>query len=72
MADKREVTSKEVQAGHWDASDQSLLSATSMATLAQRTAWLDEVLQLAYASGALKVRRMMTKEEWDVMGSSNP
>jgi hypothetical protein len=27
-------------------------------------AWLEEALQLAYASGALKPRRFITKEEW--------
>ena len=31
----------------------------------------EEVLQLAYATGALKPRRMLTKEEWDAMGSSS-
>jgi hypothetical protein len=69
MADKREVTSEEEQAAHWDSSDQSLLSATLAATPTQRIAWLEEALQLAYATGALKPRRMMTQEEWDAMGS---
>ncbi len=55
----------------WDASDQSLLSATLMATPTQRIAWLEETLQLAYATGALKPRRVMTQEEWDAVGSSN-
>lgn len=72
MSDKREDASGETQAGHWDASDQSLLSATLMATPAQRLAWLEEALQLAYASGALKPRKFLTQEEWDAMGSSNP
>ena len=49
---------------------QSLLSATLMATPTQRIAWLEEALQLAYATGALKPRRMISKEEWDAMGSS--
>jgi hypothetical protein len=70
MADKREVASREEQAAHWDASDQSLLSATLAATPTQRIAWLEEALQLAYATGALKPRRMLTQEEWDAMGKS--
>lgn len=70
MTDKREGASGQMQAGHWDASDQSLRSATMMATSAQRLAWLEEALHLAYATGALKPRRMMTQEEWDAMGSS--
>ena len=40
----------------WNADDQSLLSATLLATPAQRLAWLEEALRLAYASGALKLR----------------
>ena len=71
MADRREVASGEEQAEHWDASDQSLLSATLMATPTQRIVWLEEALQLAYATGALKPRRMLTKEEWDAMGASS-
>lgn len=59
------------QTEHWDASDQSLRSATMMATPTQRIAWLEEALQLAYASGALKPRRFISKEEWDAMGSSS-
>jgi hypothetical protein len=70
MVDKRNVGSGEEQTEHWDASDQSLLSATLMATPAQRLAWLEEALQLAYASGALKPRQFLTQEEWDAMGSS--
>ncbi|MDH4187257.1 MAG: hypothetical protein OEV08_09680 [Nitrospira sp.] len=70
MADEREVASGETQAEQWDASDQSLLSATLMATPAQRLAWLEEALQLAYATGALKPRKFLTQEEWDAMGSS--
>ncbi|MBI5673768.1 MAG: hypothetical protein HZC50_11140 [Nitrospirae bacterium] len=72
MADKREVASEKEQAEHWDASDQGLLSATLMATPTQRIAWLEEALQLAYATGALKPRQMLTKEEWDAKGSLNP
>jgi len=44
MADRREVTSGEEQAAHWDSSDQSLLSATLAATPTQRIAWLEEAL----------------------------
>lgn len=72
MADRREDALRETQTELWDASDQSLLSATLMATPAQRLAWLEEALQLAYATGALKPRRFLTQEEWDAMGSSNP
>jgi hypothetical protein len=43
-----------------------------MATPTQRIAWLEEALQLAYATGALKPRRMLTEEEWDAMDSLNP
>ena len=70
MAEECEGTSKEEQTKHWDASDQSLLSATLLATPTQRIAWLEEALQLAYATGALKPRRFLSKEEWDAMGSS--
>ena len=55
----------------WNADDQDLLVATLAATPAQRLAWLEEALQLAYATGALKPRRFLTQEEWDAMGSSN-
>lgn len=70
MAEKHEPASGERKTEPWDASDQSLLSATLMATPTQRIAWLEEALQLAYASGALKPRRFISKEEWDAMGSS--
>lgn len=72
MADKYEVASGKVPMEHWDASDQSLHSATLRATPTQRIAWLEEALQLAYTTGALKPRRLISKEEWDAMGSSNP
>ncbi|MEK9140759.1 MAG: hypothetical protein AAB308_06875 [Nitrospirota bacterium] len=58
-----------MQPADWNADDQNLLAAILMATPTQRIAWLEEALQLAYATGALKPRRMMTKEEWDAMGS---
>jgi hypothetical protein len=69
MADKSEVALGGEQGEHWDSSDQCLLSATLMATPTQRIAWLEEALHLAYASGALKPRRFISKEEWDAMGS---
>jgi len=47
-------------------------NASLAATPAQRLAWLEEALQLAYATGALKPRKLLTQEEWDAMGSSNP
>lgn len=40
----------------WDVTRQDLLAATFTATPAQRLAWLEEALRLAYASGALKPR----------------
>jgi hypothetical protein len=71
MTDKQTPASKPIREADWNADDQSLLAATLMATPTQRIAWLEEALQLAYATGALKPRRMLTKEEWDAMGSSN-
>lgn len=68
MEEKHEPASGEEQVVRWDASDQSLLSATWMATPTQRIAWLEEVLKLAYATGALKPRRILTKDEWEAMG----
>ena len=59
----------DAHAVRWDVRDQSLLSATRMATPTQRIAWLEEALQLAYASGALKPRRLISKEEWDAIAS---
>lgn len=55
---------------HWNADEQSLLAATMAATPSQRIAWLEEALHLDYASGALKPRRLITKEEWEAVGSS--
>lgn len=49
---------------------ETLLKASLTPT--QRIARLEEALQLAYATGALKPRRFITKEEWDAMGASNP
>lgn len=54
----------------WNADDQNLLSATLSATPAQRIAWLEEAIRVAYASGALKPRKFIGKEEWEAMSSS--
>ncbi len=70
MGNKSVVSLKERQSADWNAEDQNLLAATLSATPAQRLAWLEEVLQLAYASGALKPRRFIGKEEWETMGVS--
>ncbi len=40
----------------WTAADQDLLKASLMATPAQRLAWLEEAIELAYRSGALPTR----------------
>lgn len=50
----------------WDAAQQDLLAAMLAATPAQRLAWLEEALQLAYASGALKRREFIL--EWGTFG----
>lgn len=69
MTGKRVGPSNVVRATDWNADSQSLLAATLAATPAQRLAWLEEALCLAYASGALKPRRLIGKEEWDAMSS---
>ena len=71
MAENSTVSSRGMHPTDWNADDQNLVAATLMATPTQRIAWLEEALQLAYATGALKPRRMLSKEEWDAMGSSN-
>jgi hypothetical protein len=70
MADKLAVSSDAAQRVDWNAGDQNLLSATLSATPAQRLAWLEEALRVAYASGALKPRRLIEKEEWEGMSAS--
>jgi hypothetical protein len=70
MADKPAVSSDLAQRAHWNSADQNLLSATLSATPAQRLAWLEEALRVAYASGAVKPRRLIEKEEWEGMSSS--
>ena len=71
MANKPAVSSEVVQLADWNAADQNLLSATLSATPAQRLAWLEEALCVAYASGALKPRRLIEKEEWEAMSLSS-
>ena len=56
MTPKADPSHGPLEQPDWDADDQSLLSATLLATPAQRLAWLEEALRLAYASGALKPR----------------
>jgi hypothetical protein len=70
IAENSTVSVQELYPADWNAEDQNLVAATLMATPTQRIAWLEEALQLAYATGALKPRRMLTKEEWDAMGKS--
>ena len=53
-----EARIEEERASQWDASDQNLLRATLSATPAQRLAWLEEALELAYQSGALRRRQV--------------
>jgi|CXWL01.1.fsa_nt_gi hypothetical protein len=70
MANKPAVSPEVAQPADWNAADQNLLSATLSATPAQRIAWLEEALSVAYSSGALKPRRLIGKEEWEGMSSS--
>ncbi|MEX5215203.1 MAG: hypothetical protein NW703_13680 [Nitrospiraceae bacterium] len=56
MTPKADPSSRPVEQKDWDAEDQTLLSATLLATPAQRLAWLEDALRLAYESGALKPR----------------
>ncbi|MBM4126374.1 MAG: hypothetical protein FJ247_03365 [Nitrospira sp.] len=53
MEAKSLPTSSETPRSEWTALDQRLLDATLSATPAQRLAWLEDALRLAYASGAL-------------------
>lgn len=57
------------QSADWNADDQNLLAATLSATPAQRLAWLEEALHLAYASGALKPRVSIGRHEWEAVSS---
>lgn len=65
MAGKPSGSSDVTQPVDWNAADQCLLAATLSATPTQRLAWLEEALHLAYASGALKPRRLIEKREWE-------
>jgi hypothetical protein len=56
MTPKEDPSHGPLEQPEWDADNQSLLSATLLATPAQQLAWLEEALCLAYASGALKPR----------------
>ena len=70
MTGKPALPSASAAPSDWNADDQNLLAATLSATPAQRSAWLEEALRVAYASGALKPRGLIEKEEWEGMGSS--
>ncbi|MDF0645628.1 MAG: hypothetical protein P0111_16480 [Nitrospira sp.] len=70
MAGEQPISLKTAHQANWTAEDQSLLGATLAATPTQRIAWLEEALRLAYATGALKPKRLITKQEWDAMGST--
>jgi hypothetical protein len=71
MAGKPSVLSDVMQPVDWNADDQCLLAATLSATPAQRLAWLEEALHLAYASGALKPRAPIGKREWETASSAS-
>lgn len=71
MAGKPSVSSDVTQLADWNADDQNLLAATLSATPAQRLAWLEEALQLAYASGALKPRAPIGNGEWEAISSAS-
>ena len=47
----------------------TFFEAMRAATPTERIAWLEATLQAAYATGALQPRKMISKEEWDEMGS---
>jgi hypothetical protein len=69
MANKSSSLPDVTQSEGWDVADQNLLAATLSATPAQRLAWLEEALHLAYASGALKPRSPITQSDWDAASS---
>lgn len=54
--DSQASPSKPPSSEEWTVDDQNLFAATLTATPAQRLAWLEEALRLAYATGALKPR----------------
>jgi len=57
------VSQGQEQSKSGDAGDQSLLAVILAATPAQRLAWLEEVLHLAYASGTLKPRGLINRRK---------
>ena len=63
MSSEAIIPSGETPQADWDAAQQDLLAATLAATPAQRLAWLEEALRIAYASGALKPKRFI--QDWD-------
>ncbi|CBK43067.1 protein of unknown function [Nitrospira defluvii] len=69
MANESSSTSDVTQSTDWNADNQNLLAATLSATPVQRLAWLEEALQLAYASDALKPRSLITQRDWDATSS---
>lgn len=69
MVGKVPGSSDVTQSADWNADDQNLLAATLAATPAQRLAWLEEALHLAYASGALKPRALIGRHEWEAVFS---
>ena len=66
MSSEAIIPSGETPEADWDAAQQDLLAATLAATPAQRLAWLEEALRLAYASGALKPKTFI--RDWDAAG----
>ena len=68
MPEESRVFSQELLPEDWSAGDQKLIAAMLAATPGPRLAWLEEALQLAYATGALKSRRFISKEEWETIG----
>ena len=71
MVGKPSGSSEVRQLADWNAEEQNLLAATLSATPAQRLAWLEEALHLAYASGALKPRAPIGKREWEAASSAS-
>jgi hypothetical protein len=69
VSDTPTPSSESAPQADWSDEDQSLLAATLSATPAQRLAWLEEALRVAYASGALKPRKLIKKLEWEATSS---
>ncbi|MGE0275102.1 MAG: hypothetical protein AB7G68_00985 [Nitrospiraceae bacterium] len=66
MSSEANIPPEEAPQADSDAVDQGFLDAMLAATPAQRLAWLEEALRLAYASGALKPRGFI--REWNAAG----